>query len=162
MAAKIKLRIVILTAVFVSLCLTSKSQVYDTLYAWADNIKQLRLGYGDTRNDYYIHADTLFFVSKKNKSFVKGNRIKISLDSIIMLRYATQKPAIPYKFINPQYKIVTKIFTYYVEGLDGGYKEFYTNGNIKIEGIYHGGTKIGKWTYYKKNGKVKKIIQYQK
>ena len=54
---------------------------------------------------------------------------------------------------------------WFPEFFKGPYKEYYADGRIKITGEYatkesEYGTKRGKWVYYKKNGKIKKTINY--
>jgi hypothetical protein len=46
------------------------------------------------------------------------------------------------------------------ESFNGTYKEYHTNGHIKIEGYWINGVKVGKWKYYYKNGKLKNEIEY--
>ena len=45
---------------------------------------------------------------------------------------------------------------------DGPYKEFFTNGQVFVEGTYDDGRPTGKWTYYHENGKVAKEVEYVK
>lgn len=56
---------------------------------------------------------------------------------------------------------------WYPEWIGGAYKKFYKNGHVKEEGNYTEyntpfgpGKKTGKWTYYKKNGKIKDTLTY--
>ncbi|NVO01485.1 MAG: toxin-antitoxin system YwqK family antitoxin [Bacteroidetes bacterium] len=44
----------------------------------------------------------------------------------------------------------------------GKWKEFYETGEIKNEGEYKDGKKIGPWKYYHRNGKTEQIGQYNK
>jgi antitoxin component YwqK of YwqJK toxin-antitoxin module len=53
-----------------------------------------------------------------------------------------------------------------VEFFTGYYKEYYSNGNLKAEGTYSNiegkeTEKVGRWVYYKKNGKTKRVKDYK-
>ena len=71
------------------------------------------------------------------------------------------------KFLNRDSIVVEEGF-WYREFFIGTYKSYYSNGIIRSFGQYvddhkspKAGEKIGKWIYYNKNGKVKKIIVYK-
>ncbi len=44
--------------------------------------------------------------------------------------------------------------------LDGLYKQFYSNGQMKIEGHYKNGLPQGTWNFYRKNGKLRETDEY--
>jgi hypothetical protein len=46
--------------------------------------------------------------------------------------------------------------------LHGNYKAFYNNGKLKEEGKFNNGEKVGEWRYWYKNGKLYKIIIFDK
>jgi hypothetical protein len=58
--------------------------------------------------------------------------------------------------------ILIKLETYDNNKLDGKYKEFYTNGNLKVDGRYDNGVKdLTKWKCYNNNGSIKQCsIKY--
>ena len=45
---------------------------------------------------------------------------------------------------------------------DGPHQDKYGNGQVKEEGTYKGGEKVGKWTYYWQNGQKKTVGYYSK
>lgn len=44
--------------------------------------------------------------------------------------------------------------------LDGSYRKYYMNGNIKIDGTYSNNVKIGEWRSFYENGNLESIINY--
>jgi len=45
---------------------------------------------------------------------------------------------------------------------DGEWKEYYTNGALKSEGLYDKGNRIGEWKFYHPNGQLEQIGSYNK
>jgi hypothetical protein len=68
-----------------------------------------------------------------------------------------------YIIIVDDFNKVQCIFKIDGEGYIDSYKKFHSNGKIKITGDYDSNIsnkKIGKWFYYDKNGKLKKVKYY--
>ena len=49
---------------------------------------------------------------------------------------------------------------WHIEGFVGSYKEYYKNGNPKLDGFYSGDLKIKLWKYYNESGKLIKEEEY--
>jgi antitoxin component YwqK of YwqJK toxin-antitoxin module len=68
-------------------------------------------------------------------------------------------------FSNGQLKIVSR--TVYINnkststGKTGVYKEFYENGNLKLQGQYKTDRRIGLWKWYKENGEFNTEFDYK-
>lgn len=63
------------------------------------------------------------------------------------------------KFFDGKHRIIEE-GRWCSEYFNGAYISYYKNGNIKKKGSYQLGNCVGEWTYYKRNGCVKKIVQY--
>lgn len=78
------------------------------------------------------------------------------------------------KLVNDEYKedgvqlffsasgLLSKIYTYEKGVLNGKYINYFKNGNIKVAGFYHNGSKAGIWLYYDEAGKVVKKVKMNK
>ena len=96
-------------------------------------------------------------------TYFKMDRFSSKICDSLFLTYSVGKYC---KFYNKDSVLVLESI-WYPEFYAGQYKEYYDNGILKISGefVKEGegpplGTKKGKWYYYYKNGKLRKVINY--
>jgi len=77
-----------------------------------------------------------------------------------MMFYKKNRPDSIYRLWNPQEKLLVECF-YRDSLLNGSYREFYNNGQIKSSGQYNHGQMEGQWLFYDQNGYIFKKENYE-
>lgn len=111
-----------------------------------------------TKLEYKILKDTFLFsrVEIWSKKYLKS--VATYNDS------ATQFSAVYYFDESNQIWLMFSHLSYKLEykhsGYIGEYKEYYKNGNLRLEGEYKNGCRVGQWRSYHENGKLESLGNY--
>lgn len=111
-----------------------------------------------TKLEYKILKDTFLFTrveiwSKKYlKSVATFNEDATEFSAVY---YFDESDQIWLMFSHLSYKL-----EYEHSGYIGEYKEYYKNGNLRLEGEYKNGCRVGQWRSYHENGKLESLGNY--
>lgn len=152
-----------LISLFVSLPLISQDKNTDTMYLKAKDLK-----FCFEEFERLTQTGGKYYYNGKEIDHIKYAKIRRYSESICDSLFEKKAFGKYCKFYNKD-SIVILEGIWNPEFFMGPYKEYYDNGKIKTEGEYSEsdvaeecGIKKGRWVYYKKNGKVKRIEIYSK
>jgi hypothetical protein len=138
--------------------LTGYCEVRDTVYAVVGENYKMKWLFREKvgMNDFVKIGDTLYLSAQESgiPNAVSDNGAKVDVIGLYMEKY--------FIFITPSGRRVGES-RWSSEKFYGRYIEYYQSGKVKAEGSYDQylyRTKTGKWTYYRKDGSVKKIKLY--
>jgi antitoxin component YwqK of YwqJK toxin-antitoxin module len=90
---------------------------------------------------------------------VTGREVKNDTGSVMTVSEFYDNGRI--KNLSSQFNISTKGGGYYSTGKTDDYKEFYENGNLKLQGQYKTNKRVGLWKWYHENGEFNTEFDYK-
>jgi antitoxin component YwqK of YwqJK toxin-antitoxin module len=152
-------QILIFLYMFSSLSAISQGKMADTMYL---KVRDLNFCFGQLES--LTKSGGKYYCNRIEIDSMKYNKLNIFVKSTCDSLFSEVAVGKYCKFYNNDSVVVIE-GTWFPEFYIGPYKEYYDSGKIKMKGEYsvkegEYGEKKGNWIYYKKNGKIKKTINY--